>query len=111
MTHEITDSEKCNDATLSFPFFIPMSSELIFIRSDVLIIILTITIIFVVLCAKNVFLYIVIKRSCWTVTYSFESGLNFIYVGTVNGGWGYVLLKLDCFFFFFTLNPSQIEIN
>ena len=49
------------------------------------------------------FLYIVIKKSCWTVTYSFESGLNFIYVGTVNGEGGYVFLKLDCFsFFFFT---------
>lgn len=62
---------------------------------------MTITIIFVVLSAKNVFLYIVIKKSCWTVTYSFESGLNFIYVGTVNGDRGYVLMKLDCFLFLF----------
>ena len=50
------------------------------------------------------------------MTYSFESGLNFIYVGTVNGEGGYVFLKLDCFFFFFsffffTLNPSQMKIN
>lgn len=84
---------------------------LIIIINDVIIIIMTITII-VVLRVKNVFLYIVIKRSCWTVTYSFESGLNFIYVGTVNGEGGYVFLKLDCFFVFvFTLNPSQMKIN
>ena len=48
---------------------------------------------------KECFLYIVIKKSCWTVTYSIESGLNFIYVGTVNGEGGDVFLKLDCFFF------------
>lgn len=88
-----------------------MSLVLIIIINDVIIIIMTITII-VVLRVKNVFLYIVIKRSCWTVTYSFESGLNFIYVGTVNGEGGYVFLKLDCFFVFvFTLNPSQMKIN
>ena len=50
------------------------------------------------------------------MTYSFESGLNFIYVGTVNGEGGYVFLKVDwffffCSFFFFTLNPSQMKIN
>lgn len=85
-----------------------MSLVLIIIINDFVIIIMTITIIVVVLCVKNVFLYIVIKKSCWTVTYSFESGLNFIYVGTVNGEGGYVFLKLDCFF---TLNPSQMKIN
>lgn len=72
---------------------------LIIMINDVVTIIMTITIIVVVLCLKNVFLYIVIKKSCWTVTYSFESGLNFIYVGTVNGEGGYVFLKLDCFFY------------
>lgn len=73
-----------------------MSLVVITIINDVVIIM---TIIVVVLYVKNVFLYIVIKKSCWTVTYSFESGLNFIYVGTVNGEGGYVFLKLDCLFF------------
>lgn len=73
-----------------------MSLVVITIINDVVIIIMTIIV--VVLCVKNVFLYIVIKKSCWTVTYSFESGLNFIYVGTVNGEGGYVFLKLDCLF-------------
>lgn len=77
-----------------------MSLVVIIIINDIIIII-SITIIVVVLFVKNVFLYIVIKKSCWTVTYSFESGLNFIYVGTVNGERGYVFLKLDCFFFFY----------
>lgn len=58
---------------------------------------------------KECVLYIVIKKSCWTVTYSFESGLNFIYVGTVNGGGAYVFLKLDCFFFFFHLESISNE--
>lgn len=84
-----------------------MSLVLIIIINDVVIIIMTITIIVVVLCVKNVFLYIVIKKSCWTVTYSFESGLNFIYVGTVNGEGGYVFLKLDCFFFFYLESISN----
>lgn len=53
---------------------------IIIIINDVVITIMAITIIVVVLLVKNVFLYIVIKRSCWTVTYSFESGLNFIYM-------------------------------
>lgn len=85
-----------------------MSLVLIIIINDVVIIIMTITIIVVVLCVKNVFLYIVIKKSCWTVTYSFESGLNFICVGTVNGDGGYVFLKLDCFFY---LESISNEIN
>lgn len=69
----------------------------IIIINDVVIIIMTITIIIVVLRVKNVFLYIVIKTSCWTVTYSFESGLNFI-CGDSEWEGGYVFLKLDCFF-------------
>lgn len=48
-----------------------------YINADVVIIIMTITII-VVVRVMNVFLYIVIKKSCWTVTFRFESGLNFI---------------------------------
>lgn len=100
MKHEILSYQsKAINMTVSFPFFISMSLVLIIIINDVVIIIMTITIIVVVLCVKNVFLYIVIKKSCWTVTYSFESGLNFICVGTVNGDGGYVFLKLDCFFF------------
>ena len=85
-----------------------MSLVLIIIMNDV-IIIMTNTIIVVVLRVKNVFLYIVIKKSCWTVTYSFESGLNFICVGTVNGEGGYVFLKLDCLFFFFYLESISNE--
>lgn len=57
---------------------------------------MTITIIIVVVVCV---LYIVIKKSCWTVTFSFESGLNFIFVGTVNGDGDYVFWKLDLFFF------------
>lgn len=55
-------------------------------------------------------LYIVIKKSCWTETYSFESGLNFIFVGTVNGDGDDVFWKLD---FFFTSNfeITQLKIN
>lgn len=46
------------------------------------------------------FLYIVIKKSCWTVTYSFESGLNFI-CGDSEWEGGIMFWKLDCFFVFF----------
>lgn len=73
-------------------------SLVLIIINDVVIIILTNTIIVVVLRVKNVFLYIVIKKSCWTVTYSFENGLNFICVGTVNGEGDHVFLKLECLF-------------
>lgn len=62
-------------------------------------------------CKECFFLYIVIKKSCWTVTYSFESGLNFIHVGTVNGEMGLCILETWLFFFFYTLNPSQMKIN
>lgn len=64
---------------------------IIIIINDVVIIIMTITII-VVVCVKNVFLYIVIKKSCWTVTYSFESGLNFI-CGDSEWGRGLCILE------------------
>lgn len=86
-----------NSTVLSF--LIAVSLVIIIIINGVVIIIMTIIV--AVLCVKNVFLYIVIKTSCWTVTYRFESGLNFIFVGTVNGEWGYVFLKLDCLFFFY----------
>jgi len=65
---------------------------IIIIINDVVIIIMTITIIVVVLRVKNVFLYIVIKKSCWTVTYSFESGLNFI-CGDSEWGRGLCILE------------------
>lgn len=39
---------------------------------------------------KECVLYIVIKKSCWTVTYSFKSGLNFIFVGDSEMGTGVI---------------------
>lgn len=51
--------------------FLYQHGVLIISTNDVVIIIMTITIIVVVFHVKNVFLYIVIKKSCWTVTYSF----------------------------------------
>lgn len=69
-----------------------MSFMVIIIISDVVFVIMTITIIVVVFRVKNVFLYIVIKKSCWTVTYSFESGLNVI---CGNSEWGRGLCILE----------------
>lgn len=42
---------------------------------------------------EECFLYIVIKKSCWTVTYSFESGLNFIFVRDSEMGSGSFVLE------------------
>lgn len=51
---------------------------------------------------KECVLYIVIKKSCWTVTYSFESGLNFIFVGNSEMGTGaFCSWNLTVSFFFF----------
>lgn len=112
MKHEIHSYQsKAVNATVYFLFF--LNVFIVIIINDVVITIMTITIIVVVVHhVKNVFfLYIVIKKSCWTVTYSFESGLNFIHVGTVNGEMGLCILETWLFFFFYTLNPSQMKIN
>lgn len=58
-------------------------------------------------CKECFFLYIVIKKSCWTVTYSFESGLNFIHVGTVNGEMGLCILETWLFFFLYLESISN----
>lgn len=82
MKHEIHSCQsKAVNATVYF-LFLYINVFIVIIINDVVITIMTITIIVVVVHhVKNVFfLYIVIKRSCWTVTYSFESGLNFIHV-------------------------------
>lgn len=94
MKHEIHSYQsKAVNATVYFLFF--LNVFIVIIINDVVITIMTITIIVVVVHhVKNVFfLYIVIKKSCWTVTYSFESGLNFIHVGTVNGEMGLCILE------------------
>lgn len=85
---------------------------MIIVMNAVVTSIMTVTIIVVVLREKNVNVqYIVIKKSCWTETHTFENGLNFIYVGTVNGEKG-LCIETWLFFLYLELisNENKLKI-
>lgn len=98
MKHELHSFQSKAISTTFFFSFISISLVVITIINDIVIIIMTIIV--VVLRVKNVFLYIVIKKSCWTVTYSFESGLILYMWGQWMGKGAMYSWNLIVFFFF-----------